>query len=297
MKAIIGMVLILVLIVYGYAHGGADPWVLWQPHELLVIMGCGMCAFVVATGVPTMKLLGKTLGASFGKPVKKSDYLDLISAMYELLIKMKKEGIKGIEAEIEDPANGKVFSKYPKLLKDKTTTTFIVDYFRMLTAGKLDSHELEHLIDMEIKTNTKENNQSVFALQKLGDGLPAFGIVAAVMGVVQVMSSVGQVSNAELGLMIGKALVGTFVGILLAYGFAGPLGSMVEARFADVIKKQECVKTILLASLHGYSAMVAVEFGRKVLFNAVRPNFEELEQLMKDNSGGGGANNVVAMKK
>jgi chemotaxis protein MotA len=295
MKAIIGMVLIVVLIVYGYAHGGADPAILWQPYEVLVILGCGMCAFVVGTSLPTMKLLGKTLGAAFIGGAKKKEYLELISVMYELLIKMKKEGIKGIEAEIEDPAAGAVFSKYPKLMKDKATVTFIVDYFRMLTAGKLDSHELEHLIDTEIKTNSKENNQALFALMKLGDGLPAFGIVAAVTGVVQVMSSVGQVSNAELGLMIGRALVGTFVGILLAYGFAAPLSSMVESKFAEGIKKQECVKTILLASLHGYSALVAVEFGRKVLFNSVRPKFDELESLMKESSGT--SNNVVAMKK
>jgi chemotaxis protein MotA len=295
MKAIIGMVLTVVLIVYGYAHGGADPAVLWQPYEVLVILGCGMCAFVVGTSLPTMKLLGKTLGAAFIGGAKKKEYLELISVMYELLIKMKKEGIKGIEAEIEDPAAGAVFSKYPKLMKDKATVTFIVDYFRMLTAGKLDSHELEHLIDTEIKTNSKENNQATFALMKLGDGLPAFGIVAAVTGVVQVMSSVGQVSNAELGLMIGRALVGTFVGILLAYGFAAPLSSMVESKFAEGIKKQECVKTILLASLHGYSALVAVEFGRKVLFNSVRPKFDELEALMKES--GGSTNNVVAMKK
>ncbi len=287
----------LVLIVYGYAHGGADPAILWQPFEVLVILGCGICAFVVGTNLATMKLLGKTLVAAMFKSTKKADYVELISCMYELLIKMKKEGIKGIEQEIEDPAAGSVFTKYPKVMKDAPTLNFIVDYFRMLTAGKLDAHELEHLIDTEMRANSKENGAAAMALAKLGDGLPAFGIVAAVTGVVQVMSSVGQVSNAELGLMIGRALVGTFVGILLAYGFAAPLTSMVEAKFAESIKKQECVKTILLASLHGYSAMVAVEFGRKVLFNAVRPKFDELESLMKEAGGSGGGNNVVAMKK
>ncbi len=157
---------------------------------------------------------------------------------------------------------------------------FITDYLRLMVSGNLNPHEIEALMDGEMETHHHEGLIPPSAIQKVGDGLPAFGIVAAVMGVVHTMGSVGQ-PPAVLGEMIAHALVGTFLGILLAYGFVSPLASLLEQKLAESSKEFECVKVTLMASLNGYAPQLAVEFGRKVLFSTERPAFAELEQHVR----------------
>ena len=211
--------------------------------------------------------------------------MSLMALMYEILTKVRKEGLMSIEGDVEEPEQSPLFQKYPEVLADHHIVEFLTDYLRLMVSGNLNPMEIENLMDGELETHHQEAHTPQSAVQQMADGLPAFGIVAAVMGVVHVMGSVGQVSNAELGVMIAAALVGTFLGILLAYGFVGPLASIINHKISESSKPFECVKTTLLASLNGYSPALAVEFGRKVLYSTERPTFIELEEHVKSTKG------------
>jgi chemotaxis protein MotA len=200
--------------------------------------------------------------------------------MYDILQKARKEGLMSIERDVESPAESPIFAKYSSVSADHHLVEFITDYLRMMVSGNLNPHEIENLMDSEIETHHQEAHAPMSAIQKVGDGLPAFGIVAAVLGVVKTMASVGA-APAVLGQMIAGALVGTFLGILLAYGFVSPLAQLLEQKAEEAGKELLCVKITLLASMQGYAPAIAVEFGRKVLFSTERPSFTELEQHVK----------------
>jgi chemotaxis protein MotA len=206
--------------------------------------------------------------------------MELLALLFDILQKARKEGLMSIEKDVEDPQNSPLFQKYPTVGKDHHVTEFITDYQRMMVSGNLNAHEIESLMDSEIETHHQEEHAAVAAIGRLAGGLPAFGIVAAVLGVVNTMGSVGQ-PPAVLGGMIGSALVGTFLGILLAYGFVEPLGGLLEQKVEDAGKELQCIKTTLLASMQGYAPQVAIEFGRKVLYSGDRPTFVELEGHVK----------------
>ena len=206
--------------------------------------------------------------------------MELLALLYDILQKARKEGLMSIEKDVEDPHSSALFQKYPTVGNDHHVTEFITDYLRMMVSGNLNAHEIESLMDSEIETHHNEAHAAVAAIARLAGGLPAFGIVAAVLGVVNTMGSVGQ-APAILGGMIASALVGTFLGILLAYGFVEPLGGLLEQKVDDAGKELQCIKTTLLASMQGYAPQVAIEFGRKVLFSGDRPSFVELEAHVK----------------
>src|SRR5690606_16828282 len=187
------------------------------------------------------------------------------------------------ESDIEAPQQSPLFGKYPKVLARTHLIEFIVDYLRLISGGKSNAMEIESLMDSEIETHHHEGEIPAHALQRTADSLPAFGIVAAVMGVVHTMESV-DLPPSELGVLIAHALVGTFLGILLAYGFVGPLAGLVEHKLHESTKALECIKATLLASLHDCVPAVAVEFGRKVLYSSERPEFAELEAHVKEAS-------------
>jgi chemotaxis protein MotA len=193
---------------------------------------------------------------------------------------VRKEGLMTIEGDVENPAQSPLFANYPRILSDHHVLEFMTDYLRLMVGGNLNAFEIENLMDNEIGTHHHEGEMPIHSVAKLGDAMPAFGIVAAVMGVVHTMESVG-IPPSELGMLIAHALVGTFLGILLAYGFVGPLASLLEQKLDESTKMFECVKVTLLASLNGYSPALAVEFGRKVLYSTERPSFLELEQHVK----------------
>ncbi|MDP1606972.1 MAG: MotA/TolQ/ExbB proton channel family protein, partial [Rhodocyclaceae bacterium] len=175
-------------------------------------------------------------------------------------------------------------SKYPSVSNDHHVMEFITDYLRMMVGGNLNAFEIENLMDIEIETHHQEAHVPAHVMAKVSDALPAFGIVVAVMGVVNVMGSVGQ-PPAVLGKMIGGALVGTFLGILASYGFTAPIASQLEQKAEEGGKIYQCIKAVLLASMNGYAPQVAVEFGRKVLFSTDRPSFTELEEDLKSRKG------------
>lgn len=254
---------------------------LFQPVELIMIAGAAVGAFFVGNSGKAIKATFKALPYIFRDAnYTKSVYMELMTLLYEILGKIRKEGLMSIEADVDDPGKSPLFGKYPKILSDHHATEFITDYLRLMVGGNLNPLEIENLMDGEIETHHQEGEVPVHVISKMGDALPAFGIVAAVMGVVHTMESVG-IPPAELGKLIAAALVGTFLGILLAYGFIGPLANRLEQRLHESGKLLECVKVTLLANLNGYAPALAVEFGRKVLFSTERPSFAELEKHIK----------------
>jgi chemotaxis protein MotA len=207
-------------------------------------------------------------------------YMELMGLLYVLLAKARKEGTLALEGDIEDPSKSPVFNQYPQILADHHIVEFLTDYLRLMVSGNMNAFEIESLMDEEIETHHVEGEAPAHALTKVGDAMPAFGIVAAVMGVVHTMASADQ-PPAILGEMIAQALVGTFLGILLSYGFIGPLANVAEQRVAEQTKMFQCIKVTILASLNGYAPAIAVEFGRKVLFSTERPSFSELEEHVR----------------
>jgi chemotaxis protein MotA len=283
MFVIIGWAIAMACIFGVYiAHGGNIAVILHAlPFELITIFGAAGGAFLVNNQMKVVKASIKGLAMCFkGSKHNKARYMELMALLYDILQKARKEGLMAIEKDVEDPHNSPLFQKYPNVGNDHHVIEFITDYLRMMVSGNLNAHEIESLMDSEIDTHHVEAHAPVAAIARLAGGLPAFGIVAAVLGVVNTMGSVGQ-PPAVLGGMIGSALVGTFLGILLAYAFVEPIGGLLEQKLEESAKELQCVKTTLLASMQGYAPQVAIEFGRKVLFAADRPTFGELESHVK----------------
>jgi chemotaxis protein MotA len=281
MLVIIGYVVVLASVFGGFALAGGHLGALFQPLELLMIGGGAAGAFFVGNNSKSIKATLKDLPSVFkGSKYNKESYMELMALLYELLGKVRKEGLMAIEGDVENPGESPIFSKYPKIQADHHIVEFMTDYLRIMVSGNLNSLEIENLMDLEIETHHHEALLSSHAIAKLGDGMPAFGIVAAVMGVVHTMESVG-IPPAELGILIAHALVGTFLGILLAYGFVGPLATLLEQKAEENGKMFQTIKVTLLANLNGYAPAMAVEFGRKVLNSTERPGFAELEEHVK----------------
>ena len=263
-------------------HGGNIQVILHAvPTEMMAVAGGALGAFVV-TNQPrvlkaTVAALPKLLKAS---KYTKARYMEMMALLYDILQKARKEGLMAIEKDVETPEESPLFQKYPNIGSDHHVVEFITDYLRMMVSGNLNAHEIESLMDNEIETHHNEAHAPAAAIQRLAGALPAFGIVAAVLGVVNTMGSVGQ-PPAILGAMIGSALVGTFLGILLAYAVVEPLAGLMEQKVDEGSKELQCIKVTLLASMQGYAPQVAVEFGRKVLYSTERPTFIELESHVK----------------
>ena len=283
MFVIIGWVVVMLCVFGVYIfHGGNIGVILTAlPFEMITIGGAAIGAFIANNQMKVIKATIKGLGTCFkGSKYTKARYMDLLGLMFDILQKARKEGLMAIESDVEDPHNSEIFKKHGDVGHDHHVVEFITDYLRMMVSGNLNAHEIESLMDSEIDTHHQEEHAAVAALQRIAGGLPAFGIVAAVLGVVNTMGSVGQ-APAILGGMIASALVGTFLGILLAYAFAEPLAGLLEQKVEEAGKELQCIKTTLLASMQGYNPSTAIEFGRKVLYSTERPSFTELETFVK----------------
>ncbi len=281
MLVIVGYIVVVVSVFGGFALAGGHLAALFQPLELLMIGGGAGGAFMVGNNAKAIKATMKALPTVFkGSKYTKAMYMDMLALLYELLTKIRKEGLMSVESDVDSPENSPLFSKYPSIMADHHIVEFLTDYLRLMVSGSMNAFEIENLMDNEIETHHHEGEVPAHVVAKLGDGLPAFGIVAAVMGVVHTMESVS-LPPAELGILIAHALVGTFLGILLAYGFVGPLSGLLEQKLHESTKMFQTVKVTLLASINGYAPAIAVEFGRKVLFSTERPSFSELEEHVK----------------
>jgi len=282
MFVIIGWVVVIICVVGSFVAMGGQVLALLQPFEFTIIFGAAVGAFVAGNPIKVLKAVLKAVPSCF-KPDKgytKEKYLQLIALLYEVLQKGRAAGMLALEGDINNPDESPIFQKYGAITSDHHLRDFIVDYVRMMVSGNTDVTGVEDLMDSELDTHHLEMAVPANAMQKMADAMPAFGIVAAVMGVVHTMASVGK-PPAVLGEMVAAALVGTFLGILLGYGFIGPLSTLLEAKAIESAKPFECVKSVLLASLNGYPPAFAIEFGRKVLFSVDRPSFQELEDAIK----------------
>ncbi len=278
---IIGYIVVCGSVFGGFALAGGHLAALFQPLELLMIGGGALGAFFVGNDMKSIKATFKAIPSLFqGSKYSKKRYMELLALLYEILTKIRKDGMMALESDIEEPENSPLFSKYPTVLKDHHVVDFICDYLRLMVSGNMNAFQIENLMDNEIDTHHAEGHVPAHCIARLGDGLPAFGIVAAVMGVVHTMESVG-LPPSELGMLIAHALVGTFLGILLAYGFVGPLASLLEQKLEESTKFYQTIKVTILSSLNGYPPAIAVEFGRKVLNSTERPSFTELEEHVK----------------
>ncbi|MEP1895362.1 MAG: flagellar motor stator protein MotA [Alloalcanivorax venustensis] len=277
----LGFIIVTLSVFGGFSMAGGHLGPLYQPTEILMIVGAAVGSFVAANNGKAIKATLRT--ATTLKRTKKYDkeiYMQLMSLQYNLLSKMRREGVLGVEKDIENPTESALFSEYPRIANDPMIMGFITDYLRLMISGSVDPMELDELMSHEIEAFEHEAHIPADALAKVGDGLPAFGIVAAVLGVVKALAS-ADAGAEEMGLMIAHALVGTFLGILLAYGFVNPVASRIDRQVAEAVKMLQCIRVTLLANLNGYAPQLAVEFGRKALHTAERPSFTELEEHVR----------------
>ena len=284
MLLLVGYVIVLLSSIGTYAvHGSLGA--LWVPLEYIAIFGLTIGYLVASTGPRSLKaVLGAIPSVLKGSHLNKALYMDLLAMLFEILAKVRKEGLMSIESDVENPEASPIFSKYPSIQHDHHVMEFICDYLRMMVGGNLNAFEIENLMDIEIETHHAEAHFPAHMVQSLAGAIPAMGIVVAVMGVVNVMGSVGS-PPAVLGKMIGGALVGTFLGILVSYGFVAPVAGQLEQKCEEEGKIFQVIKAVLLASMNGYAPQVAVEFGRKVLYSNDRPTFLELEEDLKSRKG------------
>lgn len=284
MFLLLGYVLVLAASLGTYAiHGSLLA--LWVPTEYAALIGLDLGYFLASNNITTIKATLSAIPAALkGSKGNKNYYIDVLALLFELLAKVRKEGLMSIESDVENPQSSAIFGKYPKIMSDHHLMEFICDYLRMMVGGNLNVMEVADLMEAELEVHHHESLHPSHAVAQVGDATPGFGIVVAVMGVVNVMGSVGQ-PPPVLGKMIGGALVGTFLGLLICYGFVGPLATIMAQKAEDDSTVYKLVKQVLIASMSGYAPQTAIEFGRKVLNSHDRPGFLELEAELKARKG------------
>lgn len=282
MLFVAGIAIVFGSVLYGYVMSHGQLLALWQPFEILIIVGAAFGAFLLSNPWhivwSTFQQIPRVI---MGGNIPKAMYMDVLGLLYDILNKARREGIMAIEAEVENPDTSAVFARYPAIQANHELAVFISDYFRIIAAGNLTSFELESLMDQEIEARLHELEQPGMAVSKVSDALPGFGIVAAVLGIVITMGAIGGDIN-EIGSHVAAALVGTFSGVLLAYGLVGPVSSVMRHIAEEEIKLYEASKACIIASLNGLPPQLAVEFGRKSLFTHKRPTFDEVERKVRN---------------
>lgn len=282
MMFIVGIIVVIGSVLGGYVLHHGKLIVLYQPTEYLIIIGAGVGSFFIAN--PPKVITGSAKAVKFlfkGSPFKKKDYIDLLVMMFALMKLMRSKGMLAIEAHLENPESSALFSKYPKFLKNHHAEHFLIDNLRLMTMGVDDPHEMDDMITAELDIHHKEGHVISHAVTTFGDSFPAIGIVAAVLGVIITMGSIDQPPTI-LGGLIAAALVGTFLGIFIAYGFVGPMGQFMDKYYNEESVYFEVMKICLLSHLRGNAPAISVEFARKVVGSKERPGFAELEAALEN---------------
>jgi chemotaxis protein MotA len=280
MLLIVGALVVIGSVAGGYMMHGGVLEVLWQPSELLIIGGAAFGSLLISTPMPLlMRMLGQ-MKAFFAKGTGRDEYLELLGMQYQLYKLVQQSGVMSLEAHFEDPHKSAVLSKYPGFLARHHALDFLADSVKVIIIGGISPHDLEALMDGDIEIHHEEGLKPAATLTKVGDAMPGMGIVAAVLGVVITMGAIDGPPS-EIGHKVAAALVGTFLGILMCYGFVGPMGTYLEHVVSDEGHYTRCLKTGLLSVYKGFPPAIAVEFARRVLPHEVRPSFEETEQYCK----------------
>lgn len=282
MFIIIGLVVVMVMVFGGYVLAGGKFAIIIKalPFELMMIFGGAIGAFVIANSGGVMGKALKGLGKAFKGPKwKKDDYRDLLCLLFLLIKTMRTKGVVAVEAHIENPHDSKIFQHFPRISADHHVTEFICDYLRMMTMNFEDPHQMEDVMDKDLERHHAEEHEPQHALQSMADGLPAIGIVAAVLGIVKTMGSINEPVEV-LGRMVGGALVGTFLGIFLSYLMVAPIAN----RFNQVLQEEHqffnIIKVLLVSHLQGNAPQISVEIGRRNVPTHMQPSFSELEEAL-----------------
>jgi chemotaxis protein MotA len=280
MLLIIGALIVLGSVAGGYMLHGGNLLVLYQPTEVLIIVGAALGSLIIGTPLGILKGLGGQLKSFFSGGNGRSDYLDLLGMQYQLYKLVQQSGVMSLESHFDEPDKSAILSKYPGFLARHHALDFLSDSVKVIIIGGISPHDLESLMDEDLAVQHEIEVKPSQTLTKIGDAMPGLGIVAAVLGVVITMGAIDG-PPAEIGHNVAAALVGTFLGILLCYGFVGPMGTFLEHRVNDDARYTQCLKTGLLAVYKGFPPAIAVEFARRVLPTEVRPSFEETEKYCK----------------
>lgn len=278
MNFYIGCLVVIVCVLGGYAAMGGHLYVLYQPFEVVIIVGAAIGAYIIGTPAKTRKRLMKEVGgltkkAKYGK----AEFIELLSMQYLIFKLAKTKGMLALEQHIENPEESSIFQQFPGFLHDHHAVEFFCDYLRLVSLGSDKPYEIEALMDEELEVHHKEDHDLSHSVQLMADGMPALGIVAAVLGVIKTMGAITEPPEV-LGKLIGGALVGTFLGVFLSYGYLAPIAQALQAKFDAQAKYLQCLKVGLIAHLHGYAPSISIEYARKALTSDVRPSFAELEE-------------------
>jgi chemotaxis protein MotA len=275
---IIGTVVVIACVITGYVLAGGHLHVLWQPLEFLIILGSGAGGFIIGNPKSVLAEMGRAMKSLMAGPqFDKNAYLELLCLQYSVLKLLKAKGALAIEPHLEDPHKSDLFQKFPKFIHNHHAVVFLCDYLRMVTMNADNPLHIETLMDIELSTHHAEDHRVAGAIQTVADALPALGIVAAVLGVIHTMGSITEPPEV-LGHLIGAALVGTFFGVLVAYGFVAPMANAIKNTFELDSKYVECIRVGLLAHLNGFAPVISVEFARKSIPPYAQPSFLEVEQ-------------------
>jgi len=280
MLVIVGALIVVGSVAGGYMMEGGEPLVLNQPAEFLIIGGAALGSLLIGTPPTVLKRLMSQMKALFSAGTTRVEYGELLAMLYQMIKAAQQSGVMALEAHVETPASSPIFSKYPKFLARHHAVDFLTDSVKLIIIGGISPHDLETVMDQDLEVRHEEASKPWNTLNKVADALPGLGIVAAVLGVVITMGAIDG-PPAEIGHKVGAALVGTFLGILLSYGFSQPLASNLEQRTNQEAYYEQCIKAGVLAMYKGFPPAVSVEFARRVLPEEVRPSFEETETLCK----------------
>lgn len=281
MFVIIGIVVVTVSVVGGFMFAGGDVVLLIQPAEFVVIVGAAVGSLLISAPLGVIKKIVKTIPSVFkSHAYSKEDYLELLKAFNDLFLLAQRDGLLAIEKHVEDPKQSDILSKNVKFINNELASTFFCDTMKVMLSAGVPPHELENLIDAEIGTLEAETKPAINAITKMGDAFPGLGIVAAVLGIIITMGSIDE-GAAVVGHHVAAALVGTFLGVLIAYGFVGPLASNLEVGLEEKMRYLETIKACVVAYAKGNPPIIAVEMARRTIFSEERPTFGELENYMR----------------
>jgi chemotaxis protein MotA len=293
MLLIIGLFIVLSAVVGGYTMAGGALLVLNQPSEFVVIGGAAIGTLVISTPAAVLKAIVSQVKSAMGGASDKKDYVELLSMLYQIFKQVQQGGLMSLEAHFEDPTKSSILSRYPKFMKRHDAVDFLADSFKVLIVGGIAPHDLEALMDEDMRAHHEEALKPSAALTKIADALPGLGIVAAVLGIVITMGHIDAPPE-EIGHHVGAALVGTFLGILLSYGFVAPIATLLEQRVNQEGYYCLCIKAGLLAVYKGNPPAIAIEFARRVLPHSVRPSFNETEAFCRAATQGQAAQQAQA---
>lgn len=281
MFVLVGMFVVIGAVLGGFAEAGGPFPVLIQVGEFMIIGGAALGALIISAPPNLLKkIIQRVLGLLKGSKIGKATYLELLKMLYELFQVIRKDGLIALESHIERPKESQIFQKYPQFLNNEHLMNFLADTLRLIIMGGVSPHELEILMDQEIEIHHKDGSKPGVILSKIGDSMPGLGIVAAVLGIIITMQAIGGPAE-QVGKKVAAALVGTFLGVFMCYGFLQPIATNIELTNEDETRLLEVIKNGIICTAKGFNPIVAIEFARRSISSDFRPTFEEMEAYVK----------------